>query len=106
MNNKGFTLVELLAVILILIAIASVSVYNVSSSLRRNQDQECEVQTERVKNAAKIYFSLGNNFTSYSTVTVRTLINEGYFEEDEVNLLINASARNTNGGQVVGTCTQ
>ena len=57
MNNKGFTLIELLAVIIILIGIASVSVFNVSASLKRNQEQECNVQKERVKNAAKIFFS-------------------------------------------------
>ena len=105
MNNKGFTLIELLAVIIILIGIASVSVFNVSASLKRNQEQECNVQKERVKNAAKIFFSLNEYGTSVS-IPVRRLITEGYLEEDEVNLLLNASVKSLNGGTVYGSCTQ
>ena len=35
MNNKGFTLVELLAVIVILLSVSLVSVYGISSSLNK-----------------------------------------------------------------------
>ena len=37
LNNKGFTLVELLAVIVILLSISVVSITNVSASLKRRK---------------------------------------------------------------------
>ena len=57
-NNKGFTLVELLAVIVILIGISLVTVTAISVSLERRDEKECKEQIELAKNAAKIYFSL------------------------------------------------
>lgn len=86
MNNKGFTLIELLAVIIILIGIASVSVFNISSSLKRNEEQECKIQKERVMNAAKIYFSLQDD-ASLATVRVSTLISGEYLKANDVKLL-------------------
>ena len=77
MNNKGFTLVELLAVILILTGITLVAVSGISASLNRRDTKECEEQKELAKNAAKIYFSLNN----VSSVTVGTLKSGGYFNE-------------------------
>ena len=83
MNNKGFTLVELLAVILILIGIASVSIFNISSSLNKNEKQKCAKQAELIQNAAKIYFSLDED---KSSVDVSTLINSDYFKGEDVDL--------------------
>ena len=77
MNNKGFTLVELLAVMVILITISLVSVSAVTESLVRREGKECKEQQELAVNAAKIYFSLNNT----SSVSVSTLKNEGYFKE-------------------------
>lgn len=105
MNNKGFTLIELLAVIIILLGIASVSVFNISSSLKRNEEQECEIQKERVMNAAKIYFSLQDD-ASLTTVSVNTLISGEYLKKEDTKLLKNASVRNNNGEMVInGSCT-
>ena len=58
MNRKGFTLVELLAVIVILSSLSIVAVVSVTSSLQRRSDRECQEQISLAKNAAKIYFSL------------------------------------------------
>lgn len=57
MNNKGFTLVELLAVMVILLSISVIAVTNVTASLKRTDEQEEEKQKKIVKAAAKIYFS-------------------------------------------------
>ena len=56
-NNKGFTLVELLAVMVILISISLVAVVTITSSLERREDKECTEQQELAIGAAKIYFS-------------------------------------------------
>lgn len=78
-NSKGFTLVELLAVMVILISISLVAVVGITSSLERSEKKECEHQKELVINAAKIYFSLQDQ----TRVTVGTLIDLGYIKDEE-----------------------
>ncbi len=77
MNNKGFTLVELLAVILILTGISLVAVAGISASLGKRDTKECAEQIELAKNAAKLYFSLNNG----TSVTVGSLKNGEYLNE-------------------------
>lgn len=81
MNNKGFTLIELLAVIIILLGIAGVSVVSVTSSLKRNDEKECEREKEIIINAAKVYFSLNEE----SSVSINELISNEYLKGDDVS---------------------
>jgi len=64
-DNKGFTLVELIAVMVILVSIALVAVGGITSSLEKREIKECKEQKELAISAAKIYFSL-NDATSVS----------------------------------------
>lgn len=87
LNNKGFTLVELLAVILILVSVSFVAVGSISNSLKKRDVKECEEQQELAVSAAKMYFSLdGKGSTS---VTISTLKSKGYIKDgnSKVNLL-------------------
>ena len=77
MNRKGFTLVELLAVIVILSGISLIVVSSVTSSLGRREEKECEEQIQLAKNAAKIYFSMNSG----TTVTIEQLKKGQYFSE-------------------------
>ena len=74
-NKKGFTLVELLAVILILTSVSLIAVSGISASLEKRDVRECEEQKELAVSAAKIYFSLKDEIS----VTVGTLKSGGYF---------------------------
>lgn len=79
MNNKGFTLVELLAVLVILATISLVAVGGISFSLEKRDIRECEEQKELAIGAAKIYFSLNN----VSSVTVGVLRINNYISSDK-----------------------
>lgn len=86
MNNKGFTLVELLAVMVILISISLVTVASITSSLTRREEKEKEEQIELAIGAAKIYFSLEDD--SDVCVKVQDLITKNYLSSDKkVNTL-------------------
>lgn len=87
LNNKGFTLVELLAVIVILVTVSLVAVGGISNSLQNRDFKECEEQQQLAVSAAKIYFSLDGSGTN--EVTVATLKSRGYIkaEDNKVNLL-------------------
>ena len=112
MNNKGFTLVELLAVIVILISVSLVAVASISSSLERREGKECEEQIILAKNAAKIYFSTNNcNGSSGCSVTISTLKAEQYFnEKNKTNKLQDADTISfTNNGYIyngTGECKE
>lgn len=102
MNRKGFTLIELLAVIVILATISVTAVVGINASLEKRDAKDCNEQKELAKNSAKIYFSLNN----VKTVSVDTLIKEGYLNEDKVNRLDKTKTiSNTNSGYVFnGDC--
>ena len=81
LNNKGFTLVELLAVFVILISVSFVAVSSITSSLERRESDECKEQQELAVSAAKMYFALdGSGVTS---VSVSTLKSKGYFSDNK-----------------------
>ena len=88
MNNKGFTLVELLAVLVILLSISLVAVGGISASLERREIKEKEEQVELAIGLAKIYFSLNN----VTCVGVNTLIGEGYFSDNKKIDKLNGNA--------------
>ena len=70
LNNKGFTLVELLAVLVILIAIMGIAIPTISSSLERTKDKQNKARYKILESAAEqyvtdhknsVYERLGNN---------------------------------------------
>jgi len=76
-NNKGFTLVELLAVMVILISISFVAVGGITESLERTDKKECERQKEIAVGAAKIFLSLNEDVTG---VKISKLVSDGYLD--------------------------
>lgn len=54
-NKKGFTLVELLAILVILGTIAAIAVFNISKQAEINEENEQSILEQKVQNAAKMY---------------------------------------------------
>ena len=96
LNDKGFTLVELLAVMVILVSVSFVAVGGITESLLRRDKRECEEQQKLAISAAKMYFSLdGKGLTS---VDMSTLKSKGYFSDDKkTDLLENYDKINFDG---------
>ena len=86
LNNKGFTLVELLAVLVILIAISSIAIPTISSSLDRSKNKQTKAKEKLLLSAAELYVTdHRNNINDSCFISVQTLINEGYVDEyDEI----------------------
>ena len=85
MNRKGFTLVELLAVIVILSSVSLVAVASISTTLNRREVKEFNEQKQLARNAAKIYFSLNEGS---SCVKLSTLKSGDYFnDQNKTNML-------------------
>ena len=77
--NKGFTLVELLATIVILALIMAIAVPSISSISKTIKEKQREHLIEKIEIAASKYaFDTGE-----TVVFVETLLQEGYLESDE-----------------------
>lgn len=84
-NRKGFTLVELLGVIVILAVIMTIAVPStIGISNKLKTDMYCK-KIDLIENAAKLY---GEDIrdslnTTGTTVTVKTLVTKKYLKKDQ-----------------------
>ena len=84
MNNKGFTLVELLAVIVILVVISSIAIPTISSSLDRSKGKQTDAKIKLLVSAAELYVTDHRNSITFTDcyITTKKLIDEGYVDQD------------------------
>ena len=73
-NNKGFTLVELLAVIVILLAISVVAIPSISAGIERTKKKTDLDKIKVLSSYAEIYFS-EHTGTCVSIQTLKTTFN-------------------------------
>lgn len=89
MNKKGFTLVELLAVIIILGVLALITGTTVTHFVKSAQKDLDEKQLHNIKLAAKTYYienkDLFNNIDSCVTLTLEFLKKQGYIDKNIKN---------------------
>ena len=70
-NNKGFTLVELLAIVVILALIILVAAPSMTKQIKKKEDTEQTVLNEKIYNASRMYAA-----KYYAS----EIVNSGYFE--------------------------
>ena len=64
LNKKGFTLVELLAVVVILLAISVIAVSSISAAIERNKVKQNDTKKEILISYAKLYYDEHRNSLS------------------------------------------
>lgn len=82
LNNKGFTLVELLAVLVILVAIMSIAIPTINSSLERSKASQNEQRKKLLESAAELYVADNKNNIDKNCVRIRELKKSGYINGD------------------------
>lgn len=90
MKNKGFTLVEVLGVIIILGAIAAIATITVNNTLKENKQNLYDIQISYIITGAKSWasshvFELPENDGEVITLTLGQLKQEGLVENDITN---------------------
>ena len=89
-NNRGFTLVELLVVIVILIAIVSLAIPSITSSMERSKDKINAGKLEVLGSAGELYLSsknrskLNDYYEAKCYVTLTELKEGGYISDEEM----------------------
>lgn len=78
--KKGFTLVELLGVIVVLGILGAVSVPTVTSIINNNADNIDKAQEKMIISAARSYVT-SNGFNPPNCVNISTLKQEGYLDD-------------------------
>lgn len=95
-KDKGFTLVELLIVIVILGILATVTVFAVRGITDQGQENACNVESKTVLTAAEAYYAQEGT----ATTDVEVLFNAGYLADNGADANWTLSA-NAGAGQVV-----
>lgn len=91
--KKGFSLVELLAVIVILGLIALITVPIVLDSLNSTKSELSKEQVRQIESAARIWGTKNLNDDSTEFITIKTLIDNNLLEDkDYKNIDLNSSS--------------
>lgn len=99
LNDKGFTLVELLAVLVILIAIMGIAIPTISSSLERTKAKQNEARYKILESATEqyvtdyknaVYTKLGSNDSCF------------FYLNDLSEYLSNEDMKNADGEELTG----
>ena len=98
LNNKGFTLVELLAVLVILIAIMGIAIPTISSSLERTKDKQNKARYKIIESAAEQYVTDYKN-TIYTKLGTNSAC---YFELDDLTNLSAEEKKDADGKKLTG----
>lgn len=90
-NEKGFTLMELLAVIAILGLIITVAMPSIMNAVKKANINLCKNKSELILSAAELYAQDNENNLTYTTnngkttttINISQLLEENYLEPDE-----------------------
>lgn len=84
LNKKGFTLVELLVVIVILGVIMSIAIPSITSSIERSKDKQKTQVIKLIESAGELYVDRHKNTVKQGQITLDKLISDGLITKEEM----------------------
>lgn len=84
LNKKGFTLVELLVVIVILAVIMSIAIPSITSSIERSKDKQKTQIIKLIESAGELYVDRHKNTVNQGQITLDKLISDGLITKEEM----------------------
>lgn len=89
-NNLGFTLIELIATIVILTLVMGISTYSISAIIKNSKEKNYELLINNIKDAAETYYqeckysnNTGITCSSDGTTTLGQLVTYGYLKSND-----------------------
>ena len=101
-NNKGFTLIELIATIAIISLVFGIASYYAIKTINSSKEKETQISLAGIKKSANLYVqeysetitwkTNQNESTQFSTtcISLNDLVNTGYLKRDQVEKIENA----------------
>lgn len=96
-NNKGFTLIELIATILVLALILGITIYVALNVIKKGKEKTYNITKNEVEtnadnylteNNQRLFYLIKDEDTEYQCITVENLIDYGYLDNDVTKSLI------------------
>ncbi len=84
LNKKGFTLIELMVVIAILVIIMVIALPNITSSIERSKQKQIDNKRQLIVSAGELYFDRHKTANKENGVTLGKLIADGYLTREEI----------------------
>jgi len=97
LNNKGFTLVELIAVLVILVAIMGIAIPNISSSLERTKEKQNQSRYKIIESAAEQYVTDNKN-AIYSNLASYENSNSCYIQINKLSTYLSTDEMEDSDG--------
>ena len=98
MNRKGFTLVELIATIVVLAMVMGIASYSIIGIMNNSKNKNYELLVKNIKDAAEVYYQEcrysnnsglvdgnGNSICDSATITLGQLVEYGYLKGNTKN---------------------
>ena len=117
LNNKGFSLIELLGSIALLGLILCIGLYNARGTLSTSLTTLKSVSEYEIKDTAEIYVIENpvnwiNDGEEWSCITIKNLVDKGYFEDNEVTsyknkkikIVRNSKSKVITNVKIIDTC--
>jgi type IV pilus assembly protein PilA len=79
-NERGLTLIELLAVVVILGIIAAIAIPAIGGMINNSREDAHIANAKQIANAARLFVTTGDELGDDSTVTLEELIEAGHLE--------------------------
>ena len=118
LNKKGFTLVELIATIVVLALVVSISAYAITNIINSAKEKNYELLIKNIKDASETYYqeckykySNNSGITCNDNVTLQDLVNYGYLKgngtEDKKMENVNPKMKivNPKNNKDIGECS-
>ena len=84
LNKKGFTLIELMVVIAILVIIMGIALPNITSSIERSKQKQIDNKRQLIVSAGELYFDRYKKANRNSGVTLRELVSKEFLTSEEI----------------------
>lgn len=114
LNKKGFTLVELIATIVVLALVVSISAYAITNIINSAKEKNYELLIKNIKDASETYYQecKYSDITCNDTVTLQYLVDYGYLkgngtEDNEIDNKIDNKMKivNPKNNKDIGECS-
>ena len=113
LNKKGFTLVELIATIVVLALVVSISAYAITNIINSAKEKNYELLKKNIKDASETYYQecKYSDITCNDTVTLQYLVDYGYLKgngtEDKKMENVNPKMKivNPKNNKDIGECS-